>query len=1113
MADRALHLPPPRTDEDATSVAPALRLLVAMGWKYISPAEALALRGGRRSEVLLYGMLEHWLREHNRIEYRGSVEPFSEGNIAAAVAALRDEPDDGLVRTNERLYDLLVLGKAMKQSVRGDTKSFQLRYVDWVNPANNLFHVTEEFAVERTGMKETYRPDLVLFVNGIPFGVIECKRADLGPNAKAPVMQAISQQIRNQKEDGIPKLYRYAQVLGAVSAAGVPADIDESSEYAFEARMPARYATVGTPLRFWAHWREAPRGAEETTIADTTIRAWLDPTGARADDSGLPGDARIAARLTAGHTGTATAERDITAQDRLLAGVFSPDRLLLLAHRYMVFDGGVKKIARYQQFFCVEKLLRRIRRIDQTGTRRGGVVWHTQGSGKSLTMVMLAKAIAHGLAHSEASHATPNGRLEMGRNPRIVLVTDRVDLDEQIYRTFSHCGLTVTQARTGAELVQLLRDTSAKIITTVINKFEAAMGKERVTIDDPDIFVLVDEGHRTQFGIRHAAMRRVLPNACYIGFTGTPVSKAEQSTVSKFGGMVDTYTLAEAESDRSVLPLVYEGRHVEKDIRQDEIDDWFETYTASLPPERRSELQARVSTKSQVMQADQVIRRIARDISDHYAQFLKGTGLKGQLVAPSKRAALRYKHWLDDLGRVRSEVLISAPDDRESEEDIYAPNQDAVIRFWKSTMERHGTEAAYNKAVISAFKDGDTTDPESDDPEIIIVVDKLLTGFDAPQNTVLYLTRSLRDHGLLQAIARVNRLAPGKERGVILDYYGVLEHLDEALATYARSPDDPAADELGFVEGVANIESAWRDLAERHHALWDTFKELGNSRDREAFERHLADEARRLRFYERFTAFARTLDLALASARFLEETPEPAVRRYRADLKFFAELRRSARIRYAEVVDFSEYEPKIRRLLDEYIAAHGVDSITGQIDLTDQGQRAAALAAAGSETSKAETIASNVERVLNGRIRHEDPALYRRLSARLQEVIEQMRAGWLAAAAAVARVEEIEVEVVRPTGMDVPEALRDSRIAPVLYRNLHETLGERTASASQTMSEILEEMASHVNWHDDIDRQKRAQQELDDFLFDLNEREGMGLSIETIDAVIANALERARAIL
>ncbi|MBE0616977.1 MAG: HsdR family type I site-specific deoxyribonuclease, partial [Proteobacteria bacterium] len=516
----------------------------------------------------------------------------------------------------------------------------------------------------------------------------------------------------------------------------------------------AKYGTAGTPAKFWAVWKE--REAAEETIREAVNRAL---TGAQKDKL-------FAGRFRYVREHFEALERDggreVTEQDRALYGLCRPERLLELAYRFVLYDAGEKKIARYQQYFCVRKIMDRIRRRGPEGTRPGGVVWHTQGSGKSLTMVMLAKAIA--LEPSIEDH-------------KIVLVTDRIDLDDQLYRTFHSCGKEVEQARTGKDLLEMLTGHKQRIITTVIDKFDAAVGRKDARNDSADVFVLVDEGHRGQYGPRHAKMRRVLPNACYIGFTGTPVMKKDRDTVRQFGGLIDTYTIGQAVEDMAVVPLLYEGRHVVQKVDAESIDGWFEKITAELTAEQAADLKRKFATTGQLNKAEQKVMRVAWDVSEHFRDNWQHTPFKAQLVTPDKATALLYKKYLDEFGRVSSEVLISGPDEREGETDLYEENRSEVVRFWKAMMAKHGSEKEYNKQVINAFK-------KADDPEILIVVDKLLTGFDAPRNTVLYLARSLKEHTLLQAIARVNRLHDGKDFGFIIDYYGVLESLDHALDLY-----------------------------------------------------------------------------------------------------------------------------------------------------------------------------------------------------------------------------------------------------------------------------------------------------------------------------------------
>lgn len=1095
----------PRTDEDSVSKLPALKILIGLGWTYLTPAEAMEARGGRTSEVLLVTVLTAWLRRNNVAGYGDKTEPISEANVQAAIDALREDTGDPLIVTNEKLTDLLVLGKGMKQTVRGEGKSFQLRYIDWEGTEKdgrgaNVFHVAEEFGVARTGGAGDLVPDLVLFVNGIPLAVIECKKRDDDASARRPYADvAIQQSLRNQKPDGIPRLFRTVQLLGAVSPQAAPEHV--TLEDAEATKSPARYATVGTPLTFWAGWRE--RGgveAERSFERDVSRRV------------NTPLDAPMRTRMLADRRRSVVAAfealerepRAVTDQDRLLAAVFTPARVLILTRRYSLFDAGEKKVARYQQYFCVETIRQRIRDRDAEGARRGGVVWHTQGSGKSLTMVMLAKAIAL----DRRAGLLPGARAE-----KIVLVTDRIDLDDQIYKTFTQCGLSPQQAGSGSRLAELLKDSESKVVATTIGKFEAAVNKHGLKIDDPDVYVLVDEGHRTQFGISHANMRRALPRACYIGFTGTPISRAQRSTVERFGGLIDRYALEDAEADGVVVPLRYEGRNVRKEVDKQEIDDWFEKYTQGLSKDQKQGLKRRFSSEDTVMQAEPVIRRIARDISEHFKGFLKHTGLKAQLVAPSKSAAILYKQVLDEIGEVRSEVLISQPDDREGDEDLYGENSDIVVRFWRGMMQRFGTPEQYDKRLINAFKNGDTSDPQSTDPEIMIVVHKLLTGFDAPANTVLYLARRVKEHNLLQAIARVNRVHPGKERGLVLDYRGVLTDLHKAFAMYAVDPDDPEASALGHIPPMRDVEEVWRELPQRRSALLDLFKPLGQTGDFEAYARHLTgpgSEERRTDFYDRFAAFARVLDVALSSATFQEKTPARTVRQYQEDLRFFSELRRQVRLRSAEVLDYSQYEPKIRALLNRHLITSGVEQMTGRIDLYDRDQRAAALEAAGTDSSKAEVIAANVSRVLEERVKFQDPELYRRFSDLLRETIEKMRNEWLSAADALVAVEGVEQQVLRPTADDVPQQLRGRRLAEVLFRNLRGRLNGATESVADRIDREVNALAI-VNWKDNEDQKKMMRQAIDDAIMDANTERDLGLTFEQVDGMIDEIMDRARA--
>jgi len=1050
----------PDMREDAISQLPALHLLQNLGWEYLTPDEALALRGGKKANVLLEEILLPWLREHNRVRYKGRELPFTEGNILSAAQALKEIPYDGLVRTNEKAFDLLCLGKSLQQSVGGDVKSFSLHYIDWEHPERNVYHVTEEFAVERPGSYQTYRPDIVLFVNGIPLCVIECK----SPNLKEPIREAISQQIRNQKEEGVPGLFVYSQLLLAL------------------AKNETKYATTGTPGGFWSVWREETPGYEEKLAELVNI-----PLTDGEIDRLFVKNAWLAREKPESF---GSIRRRVTEQDRALYALCRPERLLELTIKFILFDGEEKKIARYQQYFCVKKIMDRIK-VKENGARRGGVVWHTQGSGKSLTMVFLAKAVA--LCPEIEDY-------------KIVLVTDRVDLDDQIYKTFHYCGTDVEQARTGRHLSEMLRG-KKRIITTIIDKFEAAVGRYAVKNPDPNIFVLVDEGHRSQYGPRHAKMRRALPHACYIGFTGTPVMKKDKNTVEKFGGLIDTYTIERAVEDKAVVPLLYEGRHVEQIVDARGIDGWFERVTEKLSKEQAADLKKKFSTTDQLNKAAQKVMAVAWDISAHYRDNWQGTGFKGQLVAQDKATALLYKEYLDQFGIVSSEVLISGPDDREGEEDLYQENKLAVQRFWRAMMQKYGSENNYNKQVINAFKQGER-------PEIIIVVDKLLTGFDAPKNTILYLTRRLKDHTLLQAIARVNRLSEGKEFGYIIDYRGVLESLDQALDLYAALPEFDR-DELGEILTDLSVET--EKLAGRHSVLWDTFKEVQNKRDEEEYELLLADEELRNKFYERLAAYSRTLAVALSSVKFLEETSPEKIERYRKDLKFFAKLRVSVRRRYAETVDFSAYEPRIQKLLDTHVGTGEVEQITPLVNIFDQDAFHKEVAKVTGTSAKADTIAHRTARAIHERM-EEDPAFYKRFSELLQETIRLFREERIKANEYLRRVNEIKEAVLNRTGDDIPAKLEKNDVAKAYFGTVKEILGrfdstneflERIADLALEIEGIIEKNRI-VNWVNDIDIQNAMCNDIEDRLFALKETFGIDLTFEDMDQIMEQCLNIAK---
>ena len=795
--------------EDHISQLPALQMLIKMGYTYISPDEALQLREGRKTNVLLRDILKTQLQKINKIEYKGQTHEFSETNVELAINELKELPMHlGFINANQHFYDLITLGKSFEQTIYGDRKSFSFKYIDWEHPENNTFHVSEEFAVTRSHRSDTYRPDIVLFINGIPMVVIECKSNAI----KSPVEEGISQHLRNQQEDGIRDLYVYSNLLLSLAVSD------------------AKYATTATPAKFWSVWKEKFTNAKEENAFYQNLHDLK-----QAD---LPKDIHTEVFKTRYWSTIryfqelGKLELAVTSQDQLLYSICHPKRLLELVFRFILFDEGIKKITRYQQYYGITKTIKQIEKTDHSGKRKGGVIWHTQGSGKSLTMVMLAQQIALS---------------KKIKNPKIILVTDRVDLNTQITETFQKCNIPVEEAATGKHLIELLKNNSDAVITTIINKFKAAVNQEPEGFSSSEIFVLIDEGHRSQYKTFNVKMQKTFPNGCFIAFTGTPLMKSEKNTADKFGGVIDEYTIKDAVEDGAVVPLLYEGRHNSITVNEKPLDNFFDKVSEPLTKYGKAGLKRKYSSKNAINKADQVVYDRAWDISEHFVGFIQNTGFKAQLVAPNKTTAILYRKYLNEIGKVSSEVVISAPDTRENYDDAFEENENLVQSFYKSMMDKYGTQEKYEKSIINAFK-------YQENPEIIIVVDKLLTGFDAPKNRVLYLTRSLKEHTLLQAIARVNRLAEGKDYGLIVDYYGNLENLDKAIEIYSGSDEMNPDDVKG---SVTNVNDIIKDLPQLHSEVWDIFSAIKNKYDTEAYAVHLGDEEQRHLFYEKLSKFIR----------------------------------------------------------------------------------------------------------------------------------------------------------------------------------------------------------------------------------------------------------------
>lgn len=904
----------PETKEVFSSQIPALQMLMAMGYEYLSPAQALAYRSGQTSEVLLRSVLIAELRKR-RFNWKGQEYPLSNNAIDDIVRQLASPGlGEGLLSANERLYDHLTLGLTVTEFIDGKKAQPTIALIDWENPSNNCFQVTDEFEVLNAGGTGIRRPDIVCFVNGIPLVCIEAKRPDPHNPHKDMLKEGISQHLRNQGVAEIPHLFAYSQLLLSVNG------------------LDGRYGTTRTPAKFWALWREE-------LLQDDTFDAIKNTALSDSQAAQLFGH-RPAWMEQYFDSQAAQGKLLTTGQDKLIVSLLKPDRLLEFMRFFILFDKKSGKIAaRYQQYFGIKKLVDQVTRKDSRDARQGGVIWHTTGSGKSFTMVFMAKTL---ILHEQLKPC------------RFFVVTDRIDLETQLSKVFANAGALASprdiekaKATSGKDLAQRISQGNERILFSIINKFATASKQPECHNASSDIIVLVDEGHRSHGGETHERMRQALPNAAYIAFTGTPLLKNDKTT-NKFGPIIHAYTMQRAVEDGTVTPLLYEERVPELGTNAKAIDNWFERITEGLTDKQRADLKKKFAQKGQIYQSESRIELIAHDIADHFVKNV-ADGLKAQLATDSKLSAIRYKKYLDETSLVTSAIVMSPPDTREGHEEVDESQLPEVQQWWLAHVGNQ-SEEAYTKEVIRRFAD-------EDDPQILIVVDKLLTGFDEPRNAVLYIDKPLKQHNLIQAIARVNRLHELKKFGLLIDYRGILKELDTTLEAYQnlaeRTQDGYDIDDLIGLYRQVNTE--YKKLPVLHDTLWAIFKDVKNRADLEQFRQVLIphyqtddagdsyDAKQKVRedFYEALTAFSLCLEIALGSSSFYEDRSfsEDDIRTYKRDVRFFSQLRQIARHDAGETIDYSDYAARIKKLIDKHVVGEGIREPEGVFIVNELGKQ------------------------------------------------------------------------------------------------------------------------------------------------------------------------------
>ena len=976
-------------NEFNTVELPLMNQLSAMGWDTLRNAKGELVPGD--IDVPSFTYRENFgqvlLREHVKaalvkLNITDEGQPWlGERQITIALDALERVGKSKLMESNVEATRLLLEGVP----VPGDPdihagREVTIRYIDFDKPENNHFLAINQFRVDTPAAVTNHSrhiPDIVLFVNGIPLVVIECK----APGIPTPLVKAIEQLLQysnmrgSEQPEGIERLFWYNQALVATYFLG------------------ARISTIGASYEHYLDWKStAPHSKEK--IEQEVQTSPLVP------------------------------------QQVLAGGILRPESLLDLVRHFTLFktDEGrkIKVVARYQQWEAVQKAIHNLRNkptrlLDGEFDRRGGIIWHTQGSGKSLTMVFLVRKLR---------------TLPDLRQFKVVVVTDRVDLEDQLSETMQLTVENVRRAQNSYALKALLREDAPGLIFGMIQKYRRQEVKDEdqpITGEDAElqrpveaedrfeplntstnILILIDEAHRSHTDEWHANMIAALPNSARIGFTGTPIMMGKQKKTSEiFGETIDVYNIRMAEEDRVTVPIVYEGRKVEAEVLDhSDLDQLFDVNFAHLTPAQQQAIKDKYAREQDVLESTDLIAKKAADILRHYISTVLPNGFKAQLVAVTRLAALRYqaalaaehKALVEQLERMDPSLAELSEDkireyDEETQFLIGALKHLDTVRTlefaavisadqhdrpeWRQWTQRENIDAR-----IERFK----KPLKHDDPgrrdglAILCVRTMLLTGFDAPVEQALYLDRFMQGHELLQAVARVNRTYKSKTCGYVVDYYGVTQHLTSALAVYSRSD----------VEGtMKSITDELPRLQDRHNKVIAFFRNHGvndNSNLTPYVLLLVGDERLRAEFATLFKDFLVSLDIVL---------PNPKALPYVDDAKFFGVVSRTVTNMLREDDDqaIAGLGEKVRQLIDDHIRAYHPEQIITPLSITDANFEEHVNALPSSEAKAAE---------MEHAARHEiavkietDPVHYEKLSERLEQILSEFEHNWDALAQAL----------------------------------------------------------------------------------------------------------------
>ena len=948
---------------------PALEQLQSLGWDYIDGSQLSPEDSDERTS-LKEVVLESHLRESIQ-----RINPWiNDENLRKVIRDLIQIQTPTLLEANQSIWETLTNYISVEQDLGSGRRGQTVKIVDFDNLENNEFLCVNQFKV--SGVNQNIIPDIILFVNGLPLVVIECK----SPYITNPMEEGINQLLRyanrrNPHEDeGVEKLFFYNQIMVSTH------------------RDKARIGTITARMEHYLEWKD-PYPLVPTDI-----------------------------------------DKNPTSQQVLIAGIFNKKNFLDLIQNFIVFEAEdgktIKKLARYQQFRAVHKTIERIK-TGTTRKERGGVIWHTQGSGKSLTMVFL----------------TVKMRRDADlRDYKLVFITDRTQLDNQLTATFGRTqDETIHHANSVRHLKELLQKDSSDLITAMVQKFQESTEEYEFPELNPSdkIIVLADEAHRTQYGTLGSAINTGLPNAPKIAFTGTPLIKSRR-TNNEFGTYIDTYTIEQAVEDGATIRILYEGREARTKVTGDSLDKLFDEYFEDKTPEEKEAIKRKYGTERAVLEAPQRIRWVCIDILKHYKEHILPNGFKAMIVTPSREAAVTYKEMLDELGAPESAVIISG--------DHNDPER----------LSKH-TNGNEQKRQIEQFKKPLTESKLS----ILIVKDMLLTGFDAPVCQVMYLDQKLTDHTLLQAIARVNRTSEGKFSGYIVDYYGLSDYLTEALEMFSTDDVEGALQDLK--DEIPKLKAAHTRVMKHAEGM--------DKEDIDSCILLFEDETKRQQLEIDFKRFACQMDIVL---------PDASATPYIPDLRFLGKVVHGARNLYRDdQLNIAGAGEKVRQLIEEHIRATGVDPKIPPVDL---------LAANFKEKLKGHKSprakASEIEHAIRQHIKmniEEDPEYYKSLSERLQKIIEQHRDRWDEMTQLLLdfrdNIEEERIRGAEEIGLSETEfAFHNILMSEVTQRigedSIDESTHEEVIKVTRKLVEMMRDASTVVDFFQKQDEIRRVQRNI-----------------------------------